>query len=285
MLARLHELLTPNYFLSGVRYVGALLGFDDLLKKKEKKGFEKMLNSNTFVISCSVSLRWLVCGILSSPSYHAKSKKGLIVSNKDIKSDLMDKTKSQEIESLKEENLRLRQQMMKMYRVWTSGLPPPPQFPTVVDAPQHALESIPRQIHLNTFTTLSLTRQYKPTTFTAPLTVGAYVAQSSTEASILTINPMIVFSQSITEFTFNTVNDHCYTIDPTIKLSGPPKFLTKKPSMPEKMVGKVKSVENDMKSSPRLVGYEYVLYKNWGISSGGNLPPRFETSKFGEPDG
>ncbi|KAM3337580.1 hypothetical protein P3S68_031905 [Capsicum galapagoense] len=95
---------------------------------------------------------------------------------------------------------------------------------------------------------------------------------------------MIVLPQSITEFTFNTIDDHCYNIEPTIKLSGLPKFLTKKPSMPEKMVGKVKSIENDMKSSPRLVGYEYVSYKNWSMSSGGNLPPSFETSKFGEPD-
>ncbi|KAM3304070.1 hypothetical protein P3S67_015102 [Capsicum chacoense] len=191
---------------------------------------------------------------------------------------------------------------MKMYRVWANGLPPPPfstfdpantlsilpksqsQFSTIVDAPQHALESISRQIHLNAFTTLSLTRHYKPTTFTAPHTVGAFISQSSTEASTLTINPTIVLPQSITEFTFNTVDDHCYSIEPTVKLSEPPKFLTKKPSMPEKMVGKVKSVENDMKSSPRLVGYEYVSYKNWGMSCG-NLPPSFETSKFGEPDG
>ncbi|KAM3324695.1 hypothetical protein P3S67_005847 [Capsicum chacoense] len=148
-----------------------------------------MLNSNIFVASCSVSLRWLVCGFLAAPPHHTKSKEGLVVSNKDIESDIMDETKSQEIESLKEENLRLRQQMMGMYRAWASGLPPPPfptfdptntlslppksqsQFPTVVDAPKHALEPIPRQMHLNTSTSLSLSPQYKSTTFTAPHTV------------------------------------------------------------------------------------------------------------------
>ena len=86
---------------------------------------------------------------------------------------------------------------------------------------------------------------------------------------------------------FNTLDDHCNTLDPTIKLSGPPKFLTKKPSMLEeleKVVGKFKSVENDMKNSPGLMGYEDVSYKNWGIYSSVNLPPSFETSKFGEPD-
>ncbi|PHT31327.1 hypothetical protein CQW23_27664 [Capsicum baccatum] len=53
----------------------------------------------------------------------------------------------------------------------------------------------------------------------------------------------------------------------------------------EKVVGKVKSVENDMKNSPELMGYEDDSYKNWGMSSSVNLPPSFETSKFGEPDG
>ncbi|KAM3394027.1 hypothetical protein P3S68_003028 [Capsicum galapagoense] len=67
-----------------------------------------MLNSNIFVTSCSVSLRWLVCDFLAGPQYHTKSKEGLVVSNKDIESGIMDKTKSREIESLKEENLRLR---------------------------------------------------------------------------------------------------------------------------------------------------------------------------------
>ncbi|KAF3664448.1 hypothetical protein FXO37_11501 [Capsicum annuum] len=72
-----------------------------------------------------VSLRWLVCGFLAGPPYHTESKTGLVVSNKDIESGTMDETKSQKIESLKEENLRLRQQMMEMYRAWASGLPPP----------------------------------------------------------------------------------------------------------------------------------------------------------------
>ncbi|KAM3283509.1 hypothetical protein P3S67_027154 [Capsicum chacoense] len=169
-----------------------------------------MLNSNIFIASCSVSLRWLVCGFLAGPPYHTKSKEGLVVSNKDIDSGIMDETKSQEIESLKEENLRLRLQIMGMYRAWASGLPPSPfptfdlantlslppksqsQFPTVVDAPQHASESIPRQMHLKTSTTLSLSPQYKSTTFTVPHTVCAFVAQPSTKASTLSINPTIV---------------------------------------------------------------------------------------------
>ncbi|KAM3324689.1 hypothetical protein P3S67_005841 [Capsicum chacoense] len=180
-----------------------------------------MLNSNIFVASCSVSLRWLVCGFLAGPPYHTKSKEGLVVSNKDIESDIMDETKSQEIESLKEENLRLRQQMMGMYRAWASGLPLPPfptfdpantlslppksqsQFPTVVDAPKHALEPIPRQMHLNTSTSLSLSPQYKSTTFTAPHTVCAFVAQPSTKSSTLSIkftkgplNPNFIRGQS-----------------------------------------------------------------------------------------
>ncbi|KAM3199235.1 hypothetical protein P3L10_031595 [Capsicum annuum] len=243
-----------------------------------------MLNSNIFVASCSVSLRCLICGFLAGPPYHTKFKEGLVVSNKYIESDIMDETKSHEIESLKEENLRLRQQMMGMYRAWASGLPLPP-FP-IFDP--HASKSIPRQMHLNTSTTLSISPQYMSTTFTAPHTVCAFVAQPSTKASTLSINPTIVLSQSTSDSTFNTVDDHWYTLEPTVKLSKPPKFLTKKPSMPkepEKMVGKVKSVENDMKNSPGLMGYKDVSYKNWGMSSSVNLPPNFETSKFGEPDG
>ena len=156
-----------------------------------------MLNSNIFVASCSVSLRWLVCGFLVGPPYHTKSKEGLVMSNKDIKSGIMDETKSQEIESLKEENLRLRQQMMEMYRAWDSGLPPPPfptfdptntlslpsksqsQFPTVVDAPQHDSEFIPSQKHHNTSTTFPLAPLHKPATFTTPHVVCDLVAQSS----------------------------------------------------------------------------------------------------------
>ncbi|KAM3343895.1 hypothetical protein P3S68_025985 [Capsicum galapagoense] len=217
----------------------------------------------------------------------------------------MDQTKSQEIESLKKEILRLRQQIMEMYRAWASGMPPPPfstfdpantlslppksqsQFPTVVDAPQYASESIPRQMHLNISTTLSLAPQYKSTTFTAPYTVCVFVAQPSTKTSTLAINPTIVLPQYTSESTFNTLDDHCYTLELTVKLSGSPKFLTKKSSMLEeleKVVGKVKSVENDMKNSPGLMGCEDVSYKNWGISSSVNLPPSFEILKFGEPD-
>ncbi|PHT44180.1 hypothetical protein CQW23_18205 [Capsicum baccatum] len=74
----------------------------------------------------TVSLRWLVCGFLAGPPYHTKSKESLVLSNKDIENNIMDKTRSQEIESLKEKNLRLRQQMMRMYRAWASRLTPPP---------------------------------------------------------------------------------------------------------------------------------------------------------------
>ncbi|PHU21561.1 DNA mismatch repair protein MSH1, mitochondrial [Capsicum chinense] len=87
-----------------------------------------------------VSLRWFVCGFVDGPLYHTKSKEGLVVSNKDIESGIMDDTKSQEIESLKEENLRLRQ-VMEMYRAWASGLPPPP-FPTF--DPENALSLSPK---------------------------------------------------------------------------------------------------------------------------------------------
>ncbi|KAM3264163.1 hypothetical protein P3L10_001157 [Capsicum annuum] len=265
-----------------------------------------MLNSNIFFPSCSVSLRWLVCGFLDGPPYHTKSKEGLVVSNKNIESGIMEETKSQKIVSLKEENLRLRQQMMKMYRAWASGLSPPPfptfypantlnlppklqsQFSSVVDALQHTSESISHQMHLNASTTLSLAPQYKSTTFTTPHTVCAFIAQPSTKASTLAINPMIVPHQYTSESTFNTLDDYYYTLEPTVELSGSPKFLTKKPTMleePEEMVGKVKSVENDMKSSSGLVGYEDVSYKNWGMLSSVNLPPSFETSKFEELGG
>ncbi|KAM3302431.1 hypothetical protein P3S67_016933 [Capsicum chacoense] len=196
--------------------------------------------------------------------------------------------------------------MMETYRAWASGLPPSPfptfdpantlshppklqsQFPTVVDALQHASEFIPRQMHLNTFTTLCLAPQYKSTTFTASHTICAFVSQLSTKTSTLAINPAIVLSQSTSESTFNNLDNHCYTLEPTVKLSGLPKLLTKKPNMLEeleKVVGKFKSVENDMKNSHGLMGYENVSYKNWCMSSSVNLPPNFETSKFGDVDG
>ncbi|KAM3356241.1 hypothetical protein P3S68_022955 [Capsicum galapagoense] len=206
-----------------------------------------MLNSNIFIVSCSVSLRWLICGFLAGPPYHTKSNEGLVVSTKDIESDIMDEIKSQEIESLKEENLRLGQQMIEMYRAWASGLPLPSfptfdpantlslslksqsQFPSIVDAPQHASESIPCQMHLNTSTTLSLAPQYKSTTFTAPHTVYAFVSQPSAKAFTLSINPTIVLPQSTSESTFNTLDDHCYTLEPTVELSGVCYTLVKSP--------------------------------------------------------
>ncbi|KAF3675909.1 hypothetical protein FXO38_04545 [Capsicum annuum] len=39
----------------------------------------------------AVSLRWLVCGFLAGPPYHTKSKESLVLSNKDIENDIMDK--------------------------------------------------------------------------------------------------------------------------------------------------------------------------------------------------
>ncbi|KAM3304497.1 hypothetical protein P3S67_011363 [Capsicum chacoense] len=225
-----------------------------------------MLNSNIFVASCSVSLRLLVCDFLAGPPYQTKFKEALVVSNKDIESGTMDESKSQEIESLKEENLRLRQQMIEMYRAWASGMPPPPfptfepantlsllpklqsQFPTVVDAPQLASEFIPCQMHLNTSTTLSLAPQYN-------------------------------------ESTFNTLDDYFYTLDPIVKLSGLPKFLTKNPSMLEELenvVGKVRSVENDMK-----IPLDLRAIKMFRIKTGACLQPkqslRGPTHKYCQP--
>ncbi|KAM3394105.1 hypothetical protein P3S68_003107 [Capsicum galapagoense] len=120
----------------------------------------------------------------------------------------MDQTKSQENESLKQEIMSLRQQMTKMYRVWESGLPPPP-FPTTID-PANALKSIPSQKHPNASITHFLALQHKPTTLTVPHTAYAFVAQPSIEASTLAINPMVVLLQAASEYMFNTLDDHCY---------------------------------------------------------------------------
>ncbi|KAF3684880.1 hypothetical protein FXO37_01119 [Capsicum annuum] len=103
----------------------------------------------------------------------------------------------------------VRDEGLKHRRAWASGLPSPQfptfdpantlslppksqsQFSTMIDAPQHASESIPCQMHLNTSTTLSLAPQYKSTTFTTPHTVCAFVAQPSTNTSTLAVNPTI----------------------------------------------------------------------------------------------
>ncbi|KAM3237595.1 hypothetical protein P3L10_012624 [Capsicum annuum] len=265
-----------------------------------------MLNSNIFVISCSISLRWLVCGFLAGPPHHTKSKEGLVVSNKGIENGIMDETKSQEIESLKEQNFRQRQQMMEMYRAWASGLPPPPfptfvpantlslppksqsQFLTVVDTSQHAVDFISRQMHSNASASHYLAPQYKSTTFIAPHTVCAFIAQPSTEAFTLPINPTVVLPQSASGPMFKALDDHCYTLEPIVKLRGMPKFLTKKPSKlekSEKMMGKVKSVENDIESFLGLMGKEDVSYKDWGMSSSISLLQSFEISKFEKHDG
>ncbi|KAM3287555.1 hypothetical protein P3S67_020985 [Capsicum chacoense] len=208
-----------------------------------------MLNSNIFVTTCSVSLRWLICGFLAGPPHHTKSKEGLVMSNKDIESGIMDETKIQEIESLKEENLRLTQQMIEMYQAWANRLPPPlfttfvpantlslppklqNQFLTVIDTSQHAVESISHQMHPNASVSHFLAPQYNPTTFIAPHIVCAFIAQPSTEASTLPINPAVVLPQSISGPMFKALDGPCYTLEPTVKLRGTPKFLTKKPSI------------------------------------------------------
>ncbi|KAM3356513.1 hypothetical protein P3S68_023227 [Capsicum galapagoense] len=204
-----------------------------------------MLNSNIFVASCSVSLKWLVCGFLTGPPYHTKSKEGLVVSNKDIESDIMDRTKSQENESLKQKIRRLRQQMNEMHQVWASGLPLPPfptidsantlslplksqsQFPIFVDALQHDSEFLSSQKLPNASVTLPLASQYKPATLTSPHTTCAFGAQPSVETSTLAINPMVVLPQYASRHMFNTLNYHCYTPYPTSMLIVQQNFLTR----------------------------------------------------------
>ncbi|KAM3357118.1 hypothetical protein P3S68_023832 [Capsicum galapagoense] len=230
-------------------------------------------------------LRWLVCGILADPSPHTKPK-GLVVSNKDIESDIMDQTKTQENESLKQEIRWLRQQMTEMHRAWASGLPPPlfpfidptntssfppksqSQFSTIVDTPQHDSEFILSQKHLNTSTTFPLAPQHKPATFTAPYVICDLITQSSTGTSTLA-RPMVGRPHAASEPIFNTLGDHCYTPEPSFKLTGPPKFLNK----------------NAMKNSLGPAGKEDVSYKDWGMPSSSNLLSIFEMLKFEEQDG
>ncbi|KAM3325428.1 hypothetical protein P3S67_000553 [Capsicum chacoense] len=158
-------------------------------------------------------LRKLICGILAGPPHHTKFKE-LVVSNKDIESDIMDQTKSRENESLKQEIRRLRQQMNEMHRAWAIGLPPPPflaidpkntssfppksqtHYPTVVDPPQHDSEFILSQKHHNTSTTFPLAPQYKPAIFTTPHIVSDLVAQSPTESSTLANRLTVVLSHT-----------------------------------------------------------------------------------------
>ncbi|KAM3305003.1 hypothetical protein P3S67_011869 [Capsicum chacoense] len=216
-----------------------------------------MLNSNIVVTSCSISLRWLVYGFLAGPPHNTKSKEGLVVSNKDIESDIMDETKSQENESLRKEVRRLRQQMIEMHRAWASGLPPP-SFPFI--DPTNTLKFIPIQKHLNTSTSFSLAPQHKPATFTTSHVVCDLVAQSSTGTSTLA-RPTVIHPHAASELIFNTFGDHCYTLEPAFKLTEPPKFLNKKSSVLEeleKMVGKMKSAENAMKNSLGPTGKEDV---------------------------
>ncbi|KAM3306626.1 hypothetical protein P3S67_013496 [Capsicum chacoense] len=130
-----------------------------------------MLNSNTFVASRLVSLRWLVCGIVDVTSW--------------IK------------------------QMNEMHRAWASGLPPSP-FPTIdptnnlnlpsksqsqflifVDAIQHELEFLSSQKHPNASITLPLSSQYKPATLIAPHTACVFVTQPSVEISTFAINRIV----------------------------------------------------------------------------------------------
>ncbi|KAM3250405.1 hypothetical protein P3L10_004474 [Capsicum annuum] len=203
------------------------------------------------LILLSRDLRWLVCGILDSPPNQTKSKEVLVMSNKDIESDIMDQTKSQKNKSLKQEIVRLRQQMMKIYQAWISGLPPSPfsiidptntlsflsqlqsQFPTIADAPQDASEFTLSQKHPNDSITRFIALQCKSTTLITPAIVSSSTAQPFTEAPTLAFRPMIVVPQSASESTFNTLDDHYYTPEPTSMLIGPPKFLTKKSDMIE----------------------------------------------------
>ncbi|KAM3269444.1 hypothetical protein P3S67_030326 [Capsicum chacoense] len=163
----------------------------------------------------------------------------------------MDQTKNQENESLKQEIRRLRQQMTDMHRAWTL-------------APQH-----------------------KPSTFTTPHVVCDLVSQSSSGTSTLGC-PTTVRPHAASEPIFNTLSGHCYTPEPAFKLTGPPKFLNKKFSVPEeseKMVEKMKSAENAMKNSLGPAGKKDISYKDWGMPSSANLPPIFEMLKFEKQDG
>lgn len=56
------------------------------------------------------------------------------------------------------------------------------------------------------------------------------------------------------------------------------------PEEQEKMVGKIKSAENAMKSFLGLVGKEDVSYKDLGMSSSVNLTPNFEVLEFKRDD-
>ncbi|KAF3634167.1 hypothetical protein FXO37_26626 [Capsicum annuum] len=70
---------------------------------------------------------------------------------------------------------------------------------------EHASEVIPRQVHPNTSSTLSIAPQYKPTTFTTPHVICDFVAQSSTEA--LAIRPTVVLPYAASGPMFNTLGD------------------------------------------------------------------------------
>ncbi|KAM3325250.1 hypothetical protein P3S67_000375 [Capsicum chacoense] len=200
----------------------------------------------------------------------------------------MDQTKNQENESLKQDIRRLRQQMTKMHRAWASGLPPPPfSFIDPTNTSRFPPKSQSYQNHLNTSTTFHLAPQYKPATFTTPHVVCDLVAQSSTRTSTLAC-PTVVCPYAASEPIFNTLGDHCYTLDPIFKLTELQKFLNQKPRVPEeseKMVGKMKSTENAMKNSLGPAGKEDVSYKYWGMPSISNLPPIFKMLKFEEQDG
>ncbi|KAF3641139.1 putative photosystem II D2 protein-like [Capsicum annuum] len=159
--------------------------------------------------------------------------------------------------------------------------------PTVVDAPQHDSKFILIQKHHNTSTTFPRTPQCKPATFTTPHVVCDLIAQSHTEVSKLANRPTVVLLHAANGPLFNTLGYHRYTFDPTFMLTGPQKFLNKKPSVPEepeKMVGKIKSAGNAVKGSLRLASKEDVSYKNWGMSSSVNPPLSLEISKFEEQD-
>ncbi|KAM3307546.1 hypothetical protein P3S67_009289 [Capsicum chacoense] len=228
------------------------------------------------------------------------------MSSKSIESEIMDQTKSQKNERLKQAIVSLRQQMLEMYRAWASGMPSLPfstidptstlsfspklqgRFSVVGYVPQHASESIPSQKNLNVSITHSLDLQYKSSTSITPPIVSASVAPSSIEVSTLVFSPTIVPPQSASKSMFNILDDYYYTPEPTSMLVGPSKFLTKKSDMTEeqeKMARKMNSTEKATKNSKGIVNYKDVAYRYRDMSSSVNLSPSLEISKFEKHDG
>ncbi|PHT26051.1 hypothetical protein CQW23_34329 [Capsicum baccatum] len=144
-------------------------------------------------------------------------------------------------------------------------------------------EFILSQKYLNTSTTLPLVPQHKPATFTTQHVVCDLVAQSFTGTST-PARPIIMHSHAASEPIFNTLGDHCYTLELAFRLTGTPKFLNKKFSVPEESE-KMQSTKNAMKKFLGPAGKQKVSYKDWGMPSNANLSPIFVMSKFEEQDG